>query len=102
MKSQIDKLNEWVAVPPFDDGIVMGQETPIGFMTREMLAVTLEFDDPDNMVCTMCRYDMYLGLPAEIAMEAGNTGAAIPTVGIILPGMCGHYRCGGTVTVCLN
>lgn len=102
MKSQISKLNPWVAVPPFEDGIVMGMNTPIGFMTREPLTVTTEFDDPEDMVITMCRYDLYLGIDPVTALMAENTGAAIPTVGIIMPGMCGHYHCGGTITVCLN
>lgn len=103
MKSQLQKLNPWIEVENDDDDQVYGRETRAGFVTRQPLVVTTEFNDDSSLVIPVCRYDLYLGMSPELALrELNRTGMAIPIVVITVPGMCGHYHCGGDVTVGLN
>jgi hypothetical protein len=103
MKSQISKLLSWQPMPVSEDTIE-GQETPAGFVTREALYMTREFDDLRYAAVIVARYIMYPGLDAEAALSGHPIAEAmsIPLVSIQIPGMCGHYHCGGQVTVCLN
>jgi hypothetical protein len=109
MKSQIEKLKDWVEVPADEDSdFVEGTVVENGFMTRQALFSTTEWDAPEDsrVIVAACLYTHYVGMTPEMALttianEVG-TSLAVPSLALAVPGMCGHYQCGGAVIICLN
>lgn len=106
MKTQLDKLAPWVSVDDPEEGI-SGMLTPAGFVTREDLYETVEYEHTERRTVTVSRIDLWVGhmdplIPISAINQGVSYGAVCPMLVVAVPGMCGHYRCGSIVTVSMN